>query len=112
MCFPTIPPFERAFKTLISKVVHFLALPPFECSFEPYHVVPLRPFIFALDMLLITMRSFMKNLCVFQKNKKLKTLTGQQRFQGTWLITQKGRYYHSLSILLESLKQTALLVLS
>jgi len=31
----------------------------------------------------------------------LGTLTGQQRFYGTGLVTQKGRYYHPLNVLHE-----------
>ena len=32
----------------------------------------------------------------------LGTLTGQQRFYGTGLVTRKGRYYHPLSVLPEA----------
>jgi len=32
----------------------------------------------------------------------LGTLTGQQRFYGTGLVTQKGRYYHPLNVLPEA----------
>jgi len=32
----------------------------------------------------------------------LGTLTGQQRFYGTGLVTQKRRYYHSLNVLSEA----------
>jgi hypothetical protein len=32
----------------------------------------------------------------------LGTLTGQQRFYGTRLVTQKGRYYHPLNVLPEA----------
>ena len=32
----------------------------------------------------------------------LETLTGQQRFYVTELVTRKGRYYHPLGVLLET----------